>query len=336
MLIILLCLSHLLIDLISAGMIYSIVLKNSLSTELFFNLVIIYNIFAFGGQIIIGLLSDRLKKTKWVTASGFLLALLALLLYPDSYAVVIFIGIANALVHVGAGSIILNYAKGKAFLPGVFVAPGAIGLVVGGILARQNLFVPWVWMVATIAIIPFLFFLKEPNYLSKKNHVPRLDKREIVLILILLTIVFRSIIGLAINYEWKAEWVILFSAMVFLGKFMGGYLADRFGFFKTATISLFLSLPLIYLGNNIIIFGLLGICLFQITMPITLSALSRIFPHRPGFVFGLNCLALLIGALLSFSEFHDLFSSQIMIVAMIISSIVFAGYALKGRIFATK
>jgi hypothetical protein len=40
-----------------------------------------------------------------------------------------------------------------------------------------------------------------------------------------------------------------------------------------------------------------GLLLFQMTMPVTLAAILRALPSRPGFGFGLLCLALVAGTL---------------------------------------
>jgi len=42
---------------------------------------------------------------------------------------------------------------------------------------------------------------------------------------------------------------------------------------------------------------LLGLFLFQMTMPVTLTAVARLLPHQLATAFGFTCLALILGAL---------------------------------------
>lgn len=60
--------------------------------------------------------------------------------------------------------------------------------------------------------------------------------------------------------------------------------------------SLLASLALIPFGAAWPALGILAMLLFNFTMPIVLAALVREMPRNPGFAFGLNCLALLAGA----------------------------------------
>ena len=58
--------------------------------------------------------------------------------------------------------------------------------------------------------------------------------------------------------------------------------------------------------------------LFQATMPITLTAISNMLPGRPGFAFGLTCLALIIGALPAFTELKTYYSSGLLTLLTIL------------------
>jgi FSR family fosmidomycin resistance protein-like MFS transporter len=107
------------------------------------------------------------------------------------------------------------------------------------------------------------------------------------------------LVGLAVVLPWKANitLAVVLVAMVFAGKAVGGLLADRFGWAKVAVGSLVIATPLLVLGPNVAAVAILGMFLFNFTMPITLTALSNLLPGRPGLSFGLTCLALLAGAL---------------------------------------
>ena len=77
--------------------------------------------------------------------------------------------------------------------------------------------------------------------------------------------------------------------------------------------ALLLSLLFIVLGKYGFGFACCGMMLFQMTMPITLSAVYRMFPGRPGWSFGLCCLALVAGALPVFSPMGAHFGSSIVL-----------------------
>ena len=74
-------------------------------------------------------------------------------------------------------------------------------------------------------------------------------------------------------------------------------LADRFGFEKMGIGSLGIAAVLLGFCTIHPVLGLLGIFLFNITMPITLVALVNALKGRPGLAFGLTTLALILGAL---------------------------------------
>lgn len=65
-------------------------------------------------------------------------------------------------------------------------------------------------------------------------------------------------------------------------------------------------------------------------MPITLVAISNILPGRPGFAFGLTCLALILGALPAFSGLKLLLGGQLFIFIIIVISSVALYYALQA------
>ncbi len=83
---------------------------------------------------------------------------------------------------------------------------------------------------------------------------------------------------------------------VVLGKTAGGLAADRFGTSRTAAITLGLS-ALCFLGSDWAPIGLLGVFLFQMTMPLTLWAAGRLLPSAKGLAFGVLTFGLFLGAL---------------------------------------
>ena len=124
----------------------------------------------------------------------------------------------------------------------------------------------------------------------------------IVLGLALLSVVIRSFGGTAIPMEWKTTMKLgLVSGFAaFFGKFIGGFAADIFGARRTGIITLLASFPLLIFGSGNMIVSVIGIILFNMTMPITLGICAERLPKNPGIAFGLTTAALLLGAVPSF------------------------------------
>ena len=138
-------------------------------------------------------------------------------------------------------------------------------------------------------ICPRFHILKEQSFLTAAG-------------LLFLSIVIRAFAGANIPMTWERTGllVLLPSAVSCLGKAAGGIAGDRFGAGRTGVWSLLVSLPLILFGAESPVLSLLGILLFNMTMPVTLCALADLMPKNPGFAFGLTTLALLLGTVVTF------------------------------------
>ena len=76
----------------------------------------------------------------------------------------------------------------------------------------------------------------------------------------------------------------------------GGLAADRFGARRAGPASLLAAGALFLLGENPLA-GTAALFLFNMTMPMTLSALARLLPGAKGLAFGLTTFALFLGFL---------------------------------------
>ena len=325
-------LGHLFVDLACAFLIFSFI-KGDLNLTNLFLFILIYNFLAFGFQVPFGALIDRIRKPKEFSIIGLIFILLAFLLfYFSSLAAIILAGLGNALFHIGGGVISLNLIPKKATIPGIFVAPGALGLTLGIFLAKLNyssiLF--YLFLIGVLLIFG-IGYLRNPKlilYGDKKKI--KISFFEIILLFILFSIVIRSIVGLALVFPWKTNtiFLIIFTLSVVLGKALGGFLADKFGWKAVAVWSLALSAPFLFFGADYVSLGIIGIFLFNITMPITLTMLSNIMPRRPGFAFGLNCLALLIGAIICFTPLKNSLGIPWVVLLTILLSVVLVYFSL--------
>ena len=69
-------------------------------------------------------------------------------------------------------------------------------------------------------------------------------------------------------------------------------------------MALLLSLPLVTYLVLEPLAAIVGMVVFQMTMPVTLKAVHHLMPERPGLAFGLPCVALIVGALPGVAGYH--------------------------------
>ena len=327
--------AHAVVDGVCAAVIFSIFKDQIINSTDFFSLVVLYNVLAFGLQTIFGLVTDYLRSPRVTALLGCILTGISAVTFTAfPVAAIIFAGLGNALFHVGAGSISLNLTPQKAAAPGVYVAPGALGLLVGTLLGKNGQFVIWPSILALIILGVLMFIVKKPEMDYEKPEIKtnKVNYFEIILLLVFLSVAIRSFVGMVLVFTWKTDinlLIILTLAVVF-GKGFGGILADKFGWVRIAVGALVLSIPFLVFGANIPYLAIIGMFLFNITMPITLVAISNILPGRPGFAFGLTCLALIFGALLSLNGgIKQLMGGQIYIFIIILVSSIALFYALR-------
>jgi FSR family fosmidomycin resistance protein-like MFS transporter len=326
--------THAVVDGICAAIIFSILKNQIVSTTAFISMVILYNALAFGLQAVFGLATDYLKSPRAAAFFGCVLTGLSAItfLYFPIIAV-IFAGLGNALFHVGGGSISLNLTPKKAAAPGIFVAPGALGLLAGTLLGKNGQFILWpaILILAILCIAMFITKKPEMNYEKEEIAENKLNYFEFILLLVLLSIAIRSLVGSVLIFPWKTniDLLIILTGAVVLGKGLGGILADKFGWIKIAVGALVLSIPFLVLGANNPFLAIVGMFLFNITMPITLVAISNILPGRPGFAFGLTTLALIIGTIPVFFSIKQVLGNSWFVFSIIIISALALYFGLK-------
>jgi len=227
----------------------------------------------------------------------------------------------------------LNLTPKKATAPGIYVAPGALGLLVGTLLGKSGQFIVWPFILILAVLCLLMFVIKKPemNYERGEIRENKFNYFEFILLLVFLSIAIRSLVGMVLVFPWKTniDLLIILTVAVVLGKGLGGILADKFGWVRVAVGALILSIPFLVFGANISYLAIIGMFLFNITMSITLVVISNILPGRPGFAFGLTCLALILGALPAFSGLKQLLGGQLFIFIIIAISSLALYYALQ-------
>lgn len=261
---------------------------------------VVYNGFAFAMQLPIGYLADRLSLRRTLAAGGCALVAVGSL-FADPLLLCSLIGLGNACFHVGGGRESLQRGGGRAARIGRFVAPGAIGIFLGPRLAGRFLLV--FRFAPLLLVLSALLLMAQKQKCRCRETLPTaafFSMRLLALcVCMFLTVLLRSYMGTVTRYTaLSAPWfAALLTLSVFLGKFFGGSLADRFGAFRFSLIAQPIGTVLYALSVVQPLLALPATLLFNTTMAITAHALYRCAAHRSGTMFGLTTLALYLGVL---------------------------------------
>lgn len=249
-----------------------------------------YNFCAFAMQMPIGLLADILGRNRPFALTGIALVLLAALPLPVPLRVV-FMGLGNACYHVGGGREALLHDHEMTGL-GIFVSPGAVGIYLGTLLAQNDAVHMAVF--AALAVTAGAVWMCCPGGV-KRNPISR--PKPMLALLMLTVVIVRSLIGLSMEAPWKIGLFVTFGALAAAGgKALGGFAGDILGSRTAGVISLILAAAL-FLLPYVGIAGVLGVLLFNMTMPITLRRACDAVPGMEGFGFGLLTFGLFLGYL---------------------------------------
>jgi FSR family fosmidomycin resistance protein-like MFS transporter len=315
-------LTHALIDAACAATLFAIVGRGQTASQSAL-LIIFYNTLAFATQPLFGLLVDTFRAPIHAAVGGTLLVAAATLFLQVPLLAVVLTGIGNALFHVGGGVISLGLAPGKAALPGIYVAPGALGLMIGILIGKGGHFVAWPFILLLIGATVALLQVPRPEPVAPRKLPGDLRWFETVILLLLVSVAIRSMVGMSLVLPWKAEpaLLVILTCAVVLGKALGGVLGDRFGWAKVAVSGLALSAPLLTFFAHLPAVAILGIFLFNLSMPITLICVAEMLPGNYGFAFGLTALALIVGAWPTFTPLLTLTSQSVSIFSAILISV---------------
>ncbi len=266
--------------------------------------ILLYNFCAFALQMPLGGLADAWNRNSLFAGLGCLLVASSFGLWSLPILATIVVGIGNAMFHVGGGVDILNISQEKSSALGIFVSPGALGLYLGTILGKASSLHIIFILLALVGAVAFIYI----TYRSQGGQYPpnaefslesSISKSRLIgAICLFLVVCLRSYVGLTLVFPWKGIglWGLGLVSAVVLGKMLGGFLSDRFGPLKTSILSLG-GASLLFLFPTIPLVGIGSLLLFNMTMPITLWAMAKIFPGAKGFSFGLLTFGLFLGFL---------------------------------------
>jgi len=305
-------------------------------------LVVLYNLLAFAGQVPIGYLADRFGAYRGAAIAGVVGAAAALVISPTwVVAGVVLIGIANALFHVGAGALVLRASGERSTESGVFVGPGALGLFTGIWLGAQGIDARWGFVAALLLSAPLMLHLARTVVRPAAIELPKI-KGGVVLVVVICaacllgSVTVRALVGGTIAGSWRGvstSVMLLLALAACGGKMLGGFVSDRLGWTTISVSALVLSAPLIALLVGSAAGAVIGMLLFQMTMPVTLKAMHHVLPTRPGLAFGVPCLALVLGALPGLLGYGHLLRSWVLVAVLLAVStlLIFGGLRLLVR-----
>ena len=329
-------LTHALVDAACAAMIFGAFKNSGLGIEYSAFLLVLYNVIAFALQAPIGLAADKLERPYEAAIAGCILTMAALFIFNVPLLGVCIAGLGNALFHVGGGIVSLNMNPGKATAPGIYVAPGALGLLTGTLVGNCGAFKAWPFILLLIVSSLAILYLKASGKSfgsgrAEKTSAASFSHMELIVVLMMAAIALRALTGMALDFPWKSDIYLLtgLTIAVVMGKGLGGILADRLGWLKTTVFALLFSAPLIILGFDHPYLAFAGIFLFNLTMPVTLVAIANVLPGLEGFAFGLSTLAIISGTFPMFTGLKYVFYNKGMILIVILISAVIIYFGLR-------
>ncbi|MBK8540316.1 MAG: hypothetical protein IPL60_09960 [Ardenticatenia bacterium] len=291
-------------------------------------MVLLYNGLAFGLQPAFGWLLDRRGKMAGALVGSLLLMAAALGLGGQPWTAVALAGLASGWFHVAAGALSLRATPRRALGPGVFAAPGVLGLALGGWAALRGvdarpLLLPALAGMAVLAWIaarrtrmdqalrqPELA-LTEAKSAGQANAAedaddpagvgpPLLDDHDLLMLLLLSAIALRSAIWTLADIAWqgRGSGLLAIALAAAVGKLAGGWLADKVGWRRWTLGAALAAVPLLVWGGRRLWTLLPGIALLQSSTPVMLAVVARRLPARPALASGLVLgLAILLGGL---------------------------------------
>jgi FSR family fosmidomycin resistance protein-like MFS transporter len=287
-------------------------------------LVLLYNVFAFGGQPVAGMLVDHSRRPREATIAGLLLLGAALIACGwQSTIAVVLAGLGSALFHVGGGALAICATRNRATGPGFFAAPGVVGLAIGGAIGLTNQIVIWPFeVILLVSCLAVITLRTPPSFETDRREAPIIDDLGIVMAALLGAIALRSAVwnGYQFVLQGQAGALVLLALAACVGKILGGTLADRIGWRRWILLALLIATPLLILGERNPIALLIGVALLQSTTPVALAVAGRLLPHQPATASGLALgLAIAVGGVPAYS---GLTTAMVMapVVALLLAS----------------
>jgi FSR family fosmidomycin resistance protein-like MFS transporter len=264
-------------------------------------LVLLYNLLAFACQPVFGVITDHWRRPRGMALAGLGLLASGLLRTGRGPALgVALAGAGSGIFHVAGGALALCATRGKASGPGLFAAPGVVGLALGGFLALRGVLVTWPFLLGLAVLAGLVLLLKEPAlpYASASDDEPVFERHDLIMIVLLAAIALRSLVWTTLQFvmEARVDLLLLLAVAGAVGKIVGGPLADRLGWRRWTVLALGGAAAFLTISAGNIWVLMLGVALLQSATPAALAATLRLMPRRPATAAGLGLgLAIALG-----------------------------------------
>jgi FSR family fosmidomycin resistance protein-like MFS transporter len=293
----LLGLGHFAVDVAGLATTADLALQTGADLRAATRLILAYNFLAFAPQIALGWLADRYRLLRAMGLAGCVLAAAGVLVGRHApWPAVLLVATGNALFHVGAGGLVLRVAGGRAGLAGLFVGPGDLGVLVGVNLGRGvwgGSLVPFA-LAGLAAAVPLLAVDDEERAAPARVPASVWPLVGVLCGAVLLRGVLSTWIGARQPLAWAMDAGLLVTAGVV--KTLAGFVADRVGWLLLGVVGAAAAIPCFAAGPQPGWQSLLATACVALPMPLTLAALSRLLPMRPGLAFGLTALWVYLGS----------------------------------------
>jgi len=283
------------------------------------NLVLSYNIIAFGGMGFAGWLGDLMQKPRLLLAFGLASTTLGLMISGNLLPVaIVLMALGTALYHPNAGSLALTGIPNSSVGVGLFAAFGVIGLAIGSQHGTASGASRLPYVIGLISV-GALIWVQSHTVQSEKAKPVNMPMQELLIVSLLLAVALRSTVWTAQQYE-AAEipiTMLWLAVAACLGKLAGGFLADKFGWFGFLMAVVPLSAISLSFGSTFM-FLLIGVFLLQSATPVSISMLWRLMPEYPGLAVGLVLgAAVMVGGIPLMIGLSGLIVSSISVISIL-------------------
>jgi len=291
---------HTCVDLLGGFLLYR---KVFTTDNYLFLWIVVYHGLAFCLEPVVGYFTDKYKKINFGIIGMALVVLGYFVASLSRFTGTFMAGLGNAMFHIAGGYISLHQSDKKLWEPAFFVSTGAIGVTLGKLFGNNTVSDLLICLIFGILPLILLVINKVPSDLRDRDGyfgITREENKDLSLILVIVSLCIRGYIGFTFSFSWDYKYKIIFlTAMVVLGKILGGVLSDRFGSYKVAIISSVVSAVCFILADVHFLFGLSALLCTNMVMVHSLVCVSDLLPDKTGLAFGIIPFGLYAGFLLS-------------------------------------
>jgi len=281
---------------------------------------ILLSIISFAFRPLAGIILDRKPLMTEYVSWSFVFPMVAVLPFLNIWIKIFLLGIGNCLFHAAAGSAVVKKSSGKAAPLGVFIAGGGIGTIVGMTFGPDPLTIP-VLLVLLAAMLALSFEFPDTVPLRRTILLPPINRNAVFFLSLCLLI--RSFFDYMPFTELPktndAVYIIIFGAII--GKFVGGFLADKFSIRRTITISLIWAAIIAIFIPATKFTSLWSVVhlLMTISIPVTVFLMCKAMPGRPSLAIGWAAACTLPGMIAPDYKFTDYSSILVMYTALFVT-----------------